>query len=452
MANSFFFPFAYLILREAGLSAIVIGTVAAVRPFIGIVSMPAWGYIADRFGAQKAVLLINIVCAVLLRLGLLLLDQNQVLLVVVLLLSDVFGCAVEPSMDATVLELLCDPGLYGKQRLWGAIGWGWVGAPVAGWAVATYGLPAAVLIHASLIAASLIIICPMTVHAPKRTGSILAVAGIIFRDRVTFFFFLALLVIGQVRLSSSLPPAAPAPPGRPSMRATMQRVAPAARPTACRASWTDARGGAQGTGAIFSFLFFLLQDLGDSGLVMGASLLLTCLTEVPILAYADDIVRRTGLMNAMIFALFCLAARLGFYTIMTDPWMVLAVEVPPAPETRTRARVPARARADAHAGGSVGAVAARDHVRAGVGRRGVVLPQDRAGGDGLNDARLPHSVEVRRRDGLRLAHRRRALARLGAQGHVRRARRARRAARDRAAGRGARGVAGRGPRRAVRGV
>ena len=55
------------------------------------------------------------------------------------------------------------------------------------------------------------------------------------------------------------------------MRATMQRVAPAARPTACRASWTDARGGAQGTGAIFSFLFFLLQDLGDSGLVMGAS-------------------------------------------------------------------------------------------------------------------------------------------------------------------------------------
>jgi len=189
------------------------------------------------------VLLINIVCAVLLRLGLLLLDQNQVLLVVVLLLSDVFGCAVEPSMDATVLELLCDPGLYGKQRLWGAIGWGWVGAPVAGWAVATYGLPAAVLIHASLIAASLIIICPMTVHAPKRTGSILAVAGIVFRDRVTFFFFLALLVIGQVRLSSRPPAAAPAAPAAPACAPRCSAsLPPRARPPAAPCGPTRGMG------------------------------------------------------------------------------------------------------------------------------------------------------------------------------------------------------------------
>ena len=40
MANSFFFPFAFLILREAGLSTLLIGTIAAIRPFIGIVQPP----------------------------------------------------------------------------------------------------------------------------------------------------------------------------------------------------------------------------------------------------------------------------------------------------------------------------------------------------------------------------------------------------------------------------
>ncbi|KAJ1487149.1 major facilitator superfamily domain-containing protein [Baffinella frigidus] len=303
MANSFFFPFAFLILREAGLSALQIGTIAAIRPFVGIVSMPAWGFVADRFGAQKAVLLLNIICAAVtenqvLRVAFLLLSdvfgsaavtenqvmrvaflllsassnqratyrravtENQIMLVVFLLLSDVFGSAVEPSMDATVLELLPDPGQYGRQRLWGAIGWGWVGAPLAGVVVATYGLSAAVEVHAALIALSLVIICPMTVMVPKRSGSPLAVAGIMFRDRVTFFFFLSILVIGQL------------------------------------------------TGAIFSFLFFLLQDLGDTGVVMGASLLLTCVTEVPVLAYADNVVRRIlslslglGLMNSMVLAL-----------------------------------------------------------------------------------------------------------------------------------------------------
>ena len=33
---------------------------------------------------------------------------------------------------STVLDKIGDPSLYGQQRLWGAIGWGWVGAPIAG--------------------------------------------------------------------------------------------------------------------------------------------------------------------------------------------------------------------------------------------------------------------------------------------------------------------------------
>eukprot|EP00961_Rhodomonas_salina_P236251 3192723-Rhodomonas_salina.1 len=78
------------------------------------------------------------------------------MILIVLFGSDFFGYALEPMVDSTVLEMLHDSLLFGKQRLWGAIGWGWVGAPLAGVVLSECGIPATFCIHAVLLLITLL--------------------------------------------------------------------------------------------------------------------------------------------------------------------------------------------------------------------------------------------------------------------------------------------------------
>ncbi|EKX33169.1 hypothetical protein GUITHDRAFT_48115, partial [Guillardia theta CCMP2712] len=107
---------------------------------------------------------------------------------------------------------------------------------------------------------------------------IVEVAWVMFRDRRTFLFFMATMVLGQ------------------------------------------------GFGAIFTFLFVLLADLGDKGAVMGLSLLVTCLTEVPIFFVADKIINSIGMIHSYIACTLLMAVRLTFFFFMHNPWLVLIVE------------------------------------------------------------------------------------------------------------------------------
>src|SRR5262245_2872977 len=52
-----FYPYFALYLREnAGLSGTQVGLVLAISPFIGMLSQPLWGQVADRTGARTRVL------------------------------------------------------------------------------------------------------------------------------------------------------------------------------------------------------------------------------------------------------------------------------------------------------------------------------------------------------------------------------------------------------------
>ena len=241
--------------------------------------MPVWGWVADKTGKHKVVLLSLMALAAVLRVLMLYVSESVPLLLAVLFLSDFFGMAIESMCDSTCLEMLDDPLLYPKQRLWGAIGWGWIGAPLAGMVIETRGLAPAFYIHAALVALTMIVILHFNVHAPKSNGRIVEVAWVMFRDRRTFLFFMATMVLGQ------------------------------------------------GFGAIFTFLFVLLADLGDKGAVMGLSLLVTCLTEVPIFFVADKIINSIGMIHSYIACTLLMAVRLTFFSFMHNPWLVLIVEV-----------------------------------------------------------------------------------------------------------------------------
>lgn len=76
MSNAFYVPFVSVYLRNVGFSNLVIGTVFAIRPFLGFVSSPFWGFCADRSGKHKLVLVFVIIVTGVTRLSLLLMDSQ----------------------------------------------------------------------------------------------------------------------------------------------------------------------------------------------------------------------------------------------------------------------------------------------------------------------------------------------------------------------------------------
>jgi hypothetical protein len=250
-----------------------------IKPFFFMVSMPFWGYVADYSGKHKLILMTLMAIAPLLRLTLLGLEGVWTVSIIVLI-SDFFGSPVEPILDSTCLDVLPEPILYGKQRLWGAIGWGWVGAPIAGAVLAgPGGIPALFTGHALIAAITIYFVSKSKVNAhPPEGGSVWDVAGVVARDIPTFLFFLASLVIGA------------------------------------------------GFGVIFAYQFLLLNDLGDNGVIMGIATMCTCLTEVPVLYMSEHVIKPLGMVKSMELSILLATARLLWYGTMTTAAQTLYVE------------------------------------------------------------------------------------------------------------------------------
>lgn len=80
------------------------------------------------------------------------------------------------------------------------------------------------------------------------------------------------------------------------------------------------------TGAIEGFLFWYLQDLGSSQVNMGLALLVTCLSEMPLLFFAGTIIKRIGTVNCIYLSLAAYALRFLCYSFIQNSWYVLPIE------------------------------------------------------------------------------------------------------------------------------
>ncbi|KAL8605194.1 hypothetical protein ACOMHN_031135 [Nucella lapillus] len=80
------------------------------------------------------------------------------------------------------------------------------------------------------------------------------------------------------------------------------------------------------TGAIESFLFWFLSDLGATTVIFGLSLFINCLFEVPLLFVSGLIIKRVGAVPCLYLALLGVGVRLLGYSLLTQPWWVLLIE------------------------------------------------------------------------------------------------------------------------------
>ncbi|KAK7113609.1 hypothetical protein V1264_012865 [Littorina saxatilis] len=76
-----------------------------------------------------------------------------------------------------------------------------------------------------------------------------------------------------------------------------------------------------------NFLFWRLQDLGGSEVVMGLCVAIGAFAETPMLIFSNKLVMKLGNGGVVSLALFALAMRVLFYGFLWTPWAVLPAEL-----------------------------------------------------------------------------------------------------------------------------
>ena len=80
-------------------------------------------------------------------------------------------------------------------------------------------------------------------------------------------------------------------------------------------------------GLIRTFLFWYLRQLGDAPQVLfGMCITFNSIPEIFMLFFSGAVLRRIGHVLAMSIAIVAFAVRLGSYSLLRNPWMVLAIE------------------------------------------------------------------------------------------------------------------------------
>lgn len=271
-------PFLALYYRQSGLTEGQIGLLAGIPPLLGLIAAPLWGALADATQQHKRLLALAVVGT---AGAVALLSQiaSLGLLVPVVALYAFCNTPIMPLVDNSVLLLLGDRKAdYGKHRLWGAVGWG-VAAPVLGALIERFGLSwafsaALLLLGSCLYAVQRLAVQPVSMGQPFWQGMRF------FVTRWPWIVFLITLFLNGV---------------------------------------------AAGVG--HNFLFLYLDQLHASKTLMGISLLVEAVSEVPVFFFGNRLLQRWGARGLLLVALGANALRMFSYALMPAAWLVLPIHL-----------------------------------------------------------------------------------------------------------------------------
>ena len=281
LAAFYFWYFAYtgasvayfpLYLASRGLAPVEIAGVLALPPLARIFAPAVWGWIADRTGAHRGIVVFS--CAVTaLAFGLLPLTDHIALLIGAM--SVLAGGALALVEAITVTALGGQPGRYGPIRLWGSV--------------------------------SFIIVV------------LAGGAWLDWRQVGTLPTLMVACMLGALAAALSLPArAAHARPGAVRLELT----------TAARALLAAGFCNAVAHGALYAFLTLHLERVGYSGTAIGALWTLGVLAEIVVFLYLPQLFRRYTLSTILAVSLACGAVRFAAIGWAAEIlWIVLVAQV-----------------------------------------------------------------------------------------------------------------------------
>jgi len=277
-ASAALIPFLPIYYQGVGLTGKEIGLLVAIPPLVMLVGAPLWGGLADATQQHKRLLMMAVGLA-LVSAGLMSRISSFSAFIPVVAAYALFIAPVMPLIDNTVMGMLGKrSGDYGKQRLWGAVGWG-VSAPVAGWLVERTGLHWIFTIYLALMAAGLFIIGYLPIKQTGRGPKLWHGMRQLLLNWQWVLFLLVVLIGGTV------------------------------------------------LSIISSFLFLFMNDMNASNTMMGLSLTIATISELPVLFFSNYLLQRWSARGLLTIALLITVVRSLAYSLISAPGWVLLIQL-----------------------------------------------------------------------------------------------------------------------------
>ncbi|GMF10279.1 unnamed protein product [Phytophthora lilii] len=284
--------------HTAGFSKVQIGVLQTLPSLASMVAPPFWGAVADRIRDQRLVHIFCIVSGSILWFGLQFFAWSFEWTVVMVMLAQFQRSPGASLLDHAVLNMLGKVGgEYGKQRLFGAVGFG-IGAYVTGLAVAVGGIYWSFGMSFMLCMSSLLV---LRLIPPVRYGD----------DGYTA------LESGEGNADSE----------QKAPSSFMENIRVVVREVDVLVLLGVVFLMGLMYGVLSSFLTLNLYNLsGGDAKIVGVAIMCETASELPAFFFADTILKKIGTVNVLLVSITGYALRMSYYAVMTDPWSAIPFE------------------------------------------------------------------------------------------------------------------------------
>ncbi|KAK1931662.1 Major facilitator superfamily domain-containing protein 6 [Phytophthora citrophthora] len=278
--------------QTAQFSKMQIGVLQTLPCVCATLAPPLWGVVADHIENQRLIHVFCIISGALFMFVLRFFYWSFNWSVVFVIVSNFQVAPTGSLLDHSVLNLLDKVGgEYGKQRLFGALGYG-AGAYITGLIVAVGGISWSFNVSLTLGLTSLLVLrtVPPMQHSRLLQEAVDLESGV----KSPTFMNNVRLICKQVDVLVLL--------GVVFLMGLMY-------------------------GVISSFLTLNLYNLsGEDAQIVGIAIMCETASELPAFFYAHKIINRFGIVNVLLLSIFGYFLRVSYYAVMTDAWGAIPFE------------------------------------------------------------------------------------------------------------------------------
>ena len=274
-----FMPYMVMYLIRKDLNNIQVGYLMSFTTLTAIIVQPVWGIISDKFNITRLLVTIGCWTTCVFVLGFTLTDRFEYL-VIIIVLSSILNAPIHSNVAALALSHLESRGKqeeFGKFRLWGSIGF-IVATAISGGLFFEDNLTITVYLYSG----SLLVLGLISLRLPDRhiSTDVQWIDGLrlLADNRQLRLFLVGVIFVGIT------------------------------------------------VGISDQYLVIYMNELNASAWIVGATIAVTAVPEIPLMNYAETFIRKWGLRLTYIAAISALPVRWLFNILVTDPNIALPVQ------------------------------------------------------------------------------------------------------------------------------
>eukprot|EP00475_Leptophrys_vorax_P004258 TRINITY_DN12546_c0_g1_i1.p1 TRINITY_DN12546_c0_g1~~TRINITY_DN12546_c0_g1_i1.p1 ORF type:complete len:457 (-),score=107.02 TRINITY_DN12546_c0_g1_i1:1104-2474(-) len=301
MAYAAVMPYQPLFFSSIGFSNTYIGALMCVAPFARLVGAPLFTGLGDYLQKRSLVFVLTLIISSVLRFGLIWVNSDRQIAIGCLYISAEFIYACTSSfIEALAYQMLGKHAkkLYGRQRLWGSVGWG-AFSVIAGLSIdlaKSVNIVFYIQLGMTFLVVFFVLLSSLSFDREViEQQNINNDQAIYSHETPSSWFRMIIHVVCNIEVFSFL---------------TMVFV------------WGVL------TGFIFSFLFVYMENyLHSSSLLMGSLLAITCVAELPFFFFSGAWIKLLGHAGVLVVSVGCLSIRLIVYSIVSNGFQIIPVEI-----------------------------------------------------------------------------------------------------------------------------